>query len=90
MTVNRSQVKNILISGGAGFICSNLALSLIEKGFQVRVIDNLSPQIHDSNPIETSPLYQSIVGKVDFMSRTMSSVKHWKIVIEEQAVIIIT
>ena len=43
-------IKNILITGGAGFIGSNLALKLIAKGYQVTVLDNLSPQIHGSNP----------------------------------------
>lgn len=88
MTVNRSKVKNILISGGAGFIGSNLALSLIEKGFQVRVLDNLSPQIHGSNPIETSPLYQSIVGKVDFINGTVTSPEDWRRAIYGQDAII--
>jgi dTDP-L-rhamnose 4-epimerase len=59
-------MKHILITGGAGFIGSNLALALISKGYAVRVLDNLSKQIHGEKP-ETSPLYQSIQGKVDFI-----------------------
>ncbi|WP_303741869.1 NAD-dependent epimerase/dehydratase family protein, partial [uncultured Duncaniella sp.] len=43
-------MKNILITGGAGFIGSNVALKLIEKGYYVRVLDNLSKQIHGDNP----------------------------------------
>lgn len=35
-------MKNILITGGAGFIGSNLANYLSEKGFRIIVIDNLS------------------------------------------------
>ncbi|MBP6714606.1 MAG: NAD-dependent epimerase/dehydratase family protein, partial [Aliarcobacter sp.] len=38
--------KNILITGGAGFIGSNLSLKLIEKAYNITVLDNLSPQIH--------------------------------------------
>jgi dTDP-L-rhamnose 4-epimerase len=59
-------VKNILITGGAGFIGSNLALRLISAGYSVRVLDNLSKQIHGENH-EKSVLYQSIKGKVDFI-----------------------
>ena len=32
----------VLITGGAGFIGSNVALKLIEKGYEVTVLDNLS------------------------------------------------
>ena len=36
----------ILITGGAGFIGSNLALKLKDLGNEVVVMDNLSKQIH--------------------------------------------
>ena len=52
-------MKKILLTGGAGFIGSNLALKLIEKDYKVTVLDTLSKQIHGDNPEETSPLYQS-------------------------------
>ena len=34
-------MANILISGGAGFIGSHLALKLLKKGHQITVLDNL-------------------------------------------------
>lgn len=46
-------MNNILITGGAGFIGSNLSLKLIEKGYTVTVLDYLSPQIHGEDA-ETS------------------------------------
>lgn len=61
------QYKNILITGGAGFIGSRLALRLLEEGHTVTVLDNLSPQIHGNNPEHDSPLYKSIAGKVIFI-----------------------
>lgn len=76
---NRKQpdMKKILITGGAGFIGSNVALKLIEKGYYVRVLDNLSKQIHGDNPEETSPLYRSIIGKVDFIRGSVTSREDW-------------
>lgn len=42
--------KKILITGGAGFIGSHLADELINKGYKVRALDNLSEQVHGKNP----------------------------------------
>jgi len=39
-------MKNILITGGAGFIGKALAKDLLSKGHFVRVIDNLTKQVH--------------------------------------------
>jgi len=58
--------KRVLITGGAGFIGSNLALALLARGHEVTVLDNLSPQIHTADP-EQSALYRSIKGKVRFV-----------------------
>jgi dTDP-L-rhamnose 4-epimerase len=38
--------KRILITGGAGFVGSHLADELLDKGYGVRALDNLSPQVH--------------------------------------------
>ena len=65
-------MEKILITGGAGFIGSNLALALLKKGHQVTVLDNLSEQIHGKNPEETSPLYLSIKDKVHFIKGTVA------------------
>jgi dTDP-L-rhamnose 4-epimerase len=58
--------KNILITGGSGFIGSRLALKLLEKGYVVSVLDCLSSQIHGNCPSKTSPLFISIKDKVRF------------------------
>jgi dTDP-L-rhamnose 4-epimerase len=38
--------KTVLITGGAGFIASHCAASLLRAGYRVRAFDNLDPQIH--------------------------------------------
>lgn len=57
----------ILITGGAGFIGSHIALKLFNKGYEVTVLDNLLEQIHGVDPDHTSPLYCSIKDKVRFI-----------------------
>jgi dTDP-L-rhamnose 4-epimerase len=81
-------LKNILITGGAGFIGSNLAKKLIEKGYQITVLDNLSPQIHGNNPAETSPLYMSIIDKVTFIHGTVTSKEDWKKALYNQDIVV--
>jgi dTDP-L-rhamnose 4-epimerase len=46
----------VLITGGAGFIGQHLAKSLLEQSHVVRVIDNLTPQVHGESPDVSSIL----------------------------------
>ncbi|WP_261511159.1 NAD-dependent epimerase/dehydratase family protein [Chryseobacterium paludis] len=80
--------KNILITGGAGFIGSNIALKLLDRGLNVTVLDNLSPQIHGDNPDLTSPLYRSINNKVNFIKGSVTSKEDWINAIKGQNAII--
>ncbi len=70
-------MKNILITGGAGFIGSNLARKLVDRGYHVTVLDNLSKQIHGHNPDETSSLYNSIKEIVTFVKGSVTSERDW-------------
>lgn len=45
--------ENILVTGGAGFIGSNLSKKLIQDGHNVTIIDNLNSQIHPQKKIDT-------------------------------------
>src|SRR3954464_9757945 len=40
--------ETILITGGAGFIGSHLTDELLRSGWQVRALDNLEPQVHET------------------------------------------
>lgn len=75
-------MKNILITGGAGFIGSSLALSLLEKGYTVTVLDNLSTQIHGENPFN-SFLFSRINGKVNFIKGTVTSREDWLLALKK-------
>lgn len=57
----------ILLTGGAGFIGSHLADTLIEKNYSVRVLDNLDPQVHGMEqeiPDYLNPKVEFIKGDV--------------------------
>lgn len=69
-------MKKALITGGAGFIGSNLALKLIKIGYEVVVLDNLNTQIHGENP-ENSYTYNLIKGKVHFIKGNVNNRKAW-------------
>ncbi len=55
--------RRVLIAGGAGFIGSHLAVELLARGYGVRVLDNLSPQVH--GPHGRPPAY--LDPRVDLM-----------------------
>jgi dTDP-L-rhamnose 4-epimerase len=80
-------MKKILITGGAGFIGSNLSLKLLSKGYDVTVLDNLSPQIHTDNPLNSS-LYLSIKDKVNFIHGSVTNRSDWEKAIVGQDIIV--
>jgi len=79
-------MNNILITGGAGFIGSNLTKSLIKKGYVVTVLDNLSKQIHGEN--QNSELYQSIKNISTFILGDVRKKEDWEKAINGQDAII--
>jgi len=60
------QSETILITGGAGFIGSHLADELIGRGYRVRVLDVIHPQVHGSaaRPSYLHPEVELQVGDV--------------------------
>ncbi len=79
---------NIVISGGAGFIGSNLAAQLAAKGHTVTVLDNLSQQVHGDQPEETSPLYMGLPKAVSFIKGDVTVRADWEKAIVNQDVIV--
>ncbi|MGB7952017.1 MAG: NAD-dependent epimerase/dehydratase family protein [Candidatus Binatia bacterium] len=55
----------VLVTGGAGFIGSFLADRLLTTGHQVRLLDNLDPQVHPhGRPSYLAPKTELLVGDV--------------------------
>lgn len=73
-----SENKKVLITGGAGFIGSNVAIKLLKKGYIVTVLDSLTEQIHGKDPKVTSPLYISIKDKVHFIKGDVNIREDWE------------
>jgi dTDP-L-rhamnose 4-epimerase len=81
-------IKNILVTGGAGFIGSNLVLKLLDRGYYITVLDNLSPQIHGKNPETDSSLFKSIKDKVKFIKGSVTDRENWEKALSNQDAII--
>ena len=73
-------MKKILITGGAGFIGSNIANKLTSKGHNVIILDSLSTQIHGDNPEKDSALYQSILNnpRIKFILGSVTDKEDWR------------
>lgn len=67
----------VLISGGAGFIGSNLALKLMDRGYEVVLLDNLSKQIHGENP-EESYTYNLVRDKCELIVGDVTKFEDWR------------
>jgi dTDP-L-rhamnose 4-epimerase len=58
---------NVLVTGGAGFIGSNLVRRLIKEDYEVTIFDNFSPQIHGilkTLPLDLDTKVRLVVGDV--------------------------
>ena len=86
--MNKRFFDRILITGGAGFIGSHIALKLLDKGYSVTVLDNLNSQIHGKDPESTSPLYRSIKDKVQFIHGSVTDKSDWVRALDGQEAII--
>ena len=60
-------MATVLITGGAGFIGSHAANALLAAGYEVRLLDNLAPQVHGAQrhrPLYLSKDAELIIGDI--------------------------
>lgn len=77
----------VLITGGAGFIGSALAIALVGRGDEVTVLDSLSPQIHGEEP-DQSALVQRLPSSVRLIKGDVRNREDWLKVLPEQEVVV--
>jgi len=76
----------ILVTGGAGFIGSNLCESLIEHGDQIVCLDNFSTgKIENIESLLTNPNFKLITGDIRNLSDCKEAVKGVDFVLHEAA-----
>ena len=68
----------VLVTGGAGFIGSHTVDLLINKGFDVIILDNLEPQVHKNK----KPDYLNTKAK--FILGDVTNLDTWKNVLKDR------
>ena len=76
----------ILITGGAGFIGSNLCEHFVGKGHDVTCLDNLSTGfLHNIEPLKAAPNFRFIQGDIRDLDTCREAVKGCDVVLHEAA-----
>ena len=82
--------EKVLVTGGAGFIGSHIVDALVHKGYEVRIFDNLSPQVHGPGCMIPSYLNKNaefILGDVRDYEALAKAIKDVDVVFHEAAAV---
>src|SRR5438105_11945445 len=70
------KAKRVLITGGAGFVGSHTADALLAAGHEVRIFDNLTPQVHKDGRFSYIPKEaEFVVGDMRDKSQVEKAVR---------------
>lgn len=68
--------KNVLVTGGAGFVGSHTVDALVKRGHHVRIYDNLNPQVHGNQmPEHINRSAEFIRGDVRDLAKLTQAVR---------------
>ena len=85
--------ERVLVTGGAGFIGSHLVDALLQRGHDVRIFDNLEPQVHgDCRESCTWPAYlaadcERILGDVRDRDALRKAIEGVEVIFHEAAAV---
>ncbi len=77
----------ILVTGGAGFIGSHIVDELIKLKHDVRIFDNLDPQVHSNMPEYLNPNAEFIKGDVRNINDLKEALKDIEIIFHEASAV---
>src|SRR5690554_6260709 len=79
-------MQNILITGGAGFIGSNLCEHFLNKGYTIRVLDNFATgHRHNIEGFLNNPRFSLLEGDIRNIEDCQKAVKGMDIVLHQAA-----
>lgn len=80
--------KTVLVTGGAGFLGSHLVDRLLERGYHVRVFDNLTTQVHPNGfPEYLTTNIEFISGDMRHLDRVKYAVKGADVIVHLAAAV---
>ena len=80
--------KRVLVTGGAGFVGSHTADALLEAGNEVRIFDNLSPQVHQDGKSTYLPKdAEFVLGDMRDQGQVNAAVKGMDVIIHLAAAV---